>query len=75
MGLGHTTLAMPSVCAMKYIRKYFQTGELPASGTRCPVDMGGFDDVALRGRKGEEEEEVLLDALVQIARTWPYKWN
>ncbi|KAL2867640.1 putative proteinase [Aspergillus lucknowensis] len=36
---GHCTLAAPSLCVSKAIRKYFQTGELPAAGTVCDADL------------------------------------
>ena len=68
-GLGHTTLAQPSVCAMGYVREYFHRGVLPVSGTRCPVDVGAFDEVVEGGEEGE-----LVDALVEIARTWPWQF-
>ncbi|KUJ24614.1 uncharacterized protein LY89DRAFT_634822 [Mollisia scopiformis] len=32
---GHCTLASPSLCTVKAIRNYFQTGALPAPGTVC----------------------------------------
>ncbi|KAJ5676152.1 Peptidase S33 tripeptidyl aminopeptidase-like C-terminal [Penicillium macrosclerotiorum] len=36
---GHTTIAAPSVCIAKAIRKYFQIGELPPPGTLCEADL------------------------------------
>lgn len=35
----HTTVAAPSVCVAKSIRTYFQTGNLPATGTLCEADL------------------------------------
>ncbi|KAH8691642.1 TAP-like protein-domain-containing protein [Talaromyces proteolyticus] len=36
---GHTTISTPSLCVARLIRNYFQTGQLPAAGTLCPVDI------------------------------------
>ncbi|OKL57393.1 hypothetical protein UA08_07409 [Talaromyces atroroseus] len=36
---GHTTGSSPSLCIAKAIRKYFQTGQLPASDAFCPGDL------------------------------------
>lgn len=38
----HTTGSSPSLCIAKEIRKYFQTGELPAPGTVCSTDFKPF---------------------------------
>ncbi|KAH8671745.1 TAP-like protein-domain-containing protein [Xylariales sp. PMI_506] len=40
--VGHMSLSSPSVCTIKYVRQYFQTGELPEEGTVCTVDRGIF---------------------------------
>ncbi|GKZ70395.1 hypothetical protein AnigIFM50267_006037 [Aspergillus niger] len=44
---GHCSFASRSGCTDDYIRAYFQTGELPAPGTRCETDIRpfGVDDV------------------------------
>ncbi|KAK3663717.1 hypothetical protein LTR22_005418 [Elasticomyces elasticus] len=34
-GVGHTTIASPSLCVAKYVRAYFVNGTLPAVGTVC----------------------------------------
>ncbi|KAL2816499.1 TAP-like protein-domain-containing protein [Aspergillus granulosus] len=49
---GHCTLAAPSVCVSMSIRKYFQTGELPAAGTVCNADLK-----PLLGHPSKIEEE------------------
>ena len=71
-GMGHDTLAMPSVCGAKVIRKYFQTGEIEGGkGTKCPIDKGGFDieaKVKMAGYDG-----VLLKSLEKMAETWPWQ--
>ena len=74
MGMGHATVAMPSTCTAKWIRKYFQTGELPETGTKCEVDMGPFDDSAnvVQAYQGRADGE-LLAALVEIADSWELK--
>ncbi|KAL4784990.1 TAP-like protein-domain-containing protein [Aspergillus varians] len=36
---GHCTLAAPSTCIAQSIRRYFQTGSLPAAGTVCDADL------------------------------------
>lgn len=39
---GHCSLAAPSKCTAGYVRKYFQTGELPPEDTLCEVDALPF---------------------------------
>ncbi|KAK5708623.1 hypothetical protein LTR17_020513 [Elasticomyces elasticus] len=34
-GVGHTTIASPSLCVAKYVRAYFVNGTLPPVGTVC----------------------------------------
>ncbi|PYH42471.1 putative proteinase [Aspergillus saccharolyticus JOP 1030-1] len=60
---GHSTLAAPSLCTHKAIRKYFQTGELPPSGLICEADLKPFIGVAdrkqgLRSRSPGDDEEL-----------------
>lgn len=73
-GMGHTTVAMPSVCTAKTIREYFQTGALPENGKKCEVDVRPFDDLEGMKHGYEGADRELLDALVEIAETWPWKW-
>ncbi|PMD36998.1 hypothetical protein L207DRAFT_392332, partial [Hyaloscypha variabilis F] len=35
---GHTGLSMPSRCTAKYIRGFFQEGEMPVEGMVCEGD-------------------------------------
>ena len=71
-GMGHCTLAMPSVCGAKVIRKYFQTGEIEGGkGTKCPIDKGGFDVEAKVKMTGSDG--VLLKSLERMAETWPWQ--
>ncbi|EED18776.1 proteinase, putative [Talaromyces stipitatus ATCC 10500] len=39
---GHGSISAPSLCTAKTVRKYFQTGELPSTGTVCEVDERPF---------------------------------
>ncbi|KAL4885726.1 TAP-like protein-domain-containing protein [Aspergillus karnatakaensis] len=63
---GHCTLAAPSICVSQSIRKYFQTGELPASGTICDADLkpliGAPNKIA--GEKSPEDA-ILYEALLE----------
>ena len=75
LGMGHATLAMPSTCTAKTIRRYFQTGDLPETGTKCEVDMGPFaefwtkDRVMSTSNRSRADLE-LLKAVVYIADNW-----
>ncbi|KAL4751067.1 hypothetical protein BDW72DRAFT_100496 [Aspergillus terricola var. indicus] len=55
---GHCTLAAPSVCVSQSIRKYFQTGELPAPETVCDADLK-----PMLGAPKRNQEEKLLDEI------------
>ncbi|KAJ5888611.1 hypothetical protein N7495_008652 [Penicillium taxi] len=62
---GHTTIAAPSICVAKEIRKYFQTGILPQSGTLCAADVKpliGHDQAKLQGLSPSDQS--LLDVLI-----------
>ncbi|KAI0897598.1 TAP-like protein-domain-containing protein [Annulohypoxylon nitens] len=41
---GHGTLYSPGKCRDGYIQKYFETGEVPATGTVCQPDCKPFQD-------------------------------
>ncbi|KAK7057882.1 Abhydrolase-4 domain-containing protein [Favolaschia claudopus] len=41
---GHCSLAAPSICTQKHIRRYFLDGILPEPGTVCDVDGSIFPD-------------------------------
>ena len=69
-GVGHCTIAMPSVCAADVIQRYFQRGELPpAEGTKCGVDVRPFWKEEDLGKNGSSE---VLTALTEIAERWPH---
>ncbi|KAF2172230.1 hypothetical protein M409DRAFT_62985 [Zasmidium cellare ATCC 36951] len=67
---GHCTLASVSKCTVGYVRKYFQTGELPPVNTTCKVDEvpfgSGPDEVS--GVMDDETRQLSEDvASVQAA--------
>ncbi|KAI1211842.1 TAP-like protein-domain-containing protein [Annulohypoxylon truncatum] len=41
---GHATIWTPGACRDGYVRKYFETGEVPATGTVCQPDCKPFQD-------------------------------
>ncbi|KAL4972940.1 TAP-like protein-domain-containing protein [Aspergillus desertorum] len=57
---GHCTLAAPSMCVSKSIRKYFQTGELPAPGTVCDADLKPMLGAPDRIQEGKSLDEIVL---------------
>lgn len=72
---GHCSVAAPSLCTAKNVRKYFADGTLPAEGTVCEVE-----ELPIVGRVGEqlkalssEDEELLgtLKALTSAMRFGP----
>ena len=48
---GHCSISAPSKCTEKYVKQYFQTGELPPKDTVCKPDVFPFgpgpDEVTL----------------------------
>jgi TAP-like protein len=42
-GVGHCSIASPSMCTAKVIGDYFQNGRLPVPGTVCEVDITPFE--------------------------------
>ncbi|KAJ6486514.1 Alpha/Beta hydrolase protein [Mycena vitilis] len=72
---GHTSTAVPSTCAMGYLRQYFQNGTLPAPGTVCQPDGVLFpaanattEGVAARGVDAQRAE--LIEASRAIGRAF-----
>ncbi|KAI1098624.1 alpha/beta-hydrolase [Jackrogersella minutella] len=54
---GHGTMLVPGTCRDGYVKKYFETGELPPEGTVCQPDCVPFQDcpqapLVTRGLKG-----------------------
>lgn len=40
---GHTSVAAPSSCTVRYVSEYLVNGTLPSKETVCPVDRGPFN--------------------------------
>lgn len=55
---GHCSISAPSKCTENYVRRYFQTGELPAPNTVCEVDAYPFGP-------GPDESAVLDEEAVR----------
>ena len=74
-GMGHSSLAMPSLCLLKTVREYFQTGSVPEGGRKCDVDVKPFG-MDLKGLGGMEEGDLRLleagksvgEGVTQLAR-------
>ncbi|KAI2619567.1 TAP-like protein-domain-containing protein [Hypoxylon sp. NC1633] len=52
---GHGTLSVPGRCRDGYVRRYFETGEMPPEGAVCEPDCAPFQECALgavKGRRG-----------------------
>jgi hypothetical protein len=54
---GHTGLSMPSRCTAKYIRGFFQEGEMPVEGMVCEGDLEPFQPWDSASRSEEVENE------------------
>ena len=68
-GLGHTTLAMPSLCTAKTIRRYFQTGEVPgAGGAQCHTEGNPFLELDTKSYHAGDAK--LLNALQKMTPLW-----
>lgn len=52
----------------QYIRKYFQTGEMPPEGTMCEANERPFIGVT---KPPEEPDEELLEHMRSDARNYP----
>ncbi|KAL4990736.1 TAP-like protein-domain-containing protein [Aspergillus falconensis] len=73
---GHCTLAAPSICVSQSIRKYFQTGELPAPGTVCDADLKPMLGAPDRIQEGKSLDEIalrkaLLDEAQRVRAPFP----
>ena len=62
---GHCSLSSPSVCTAKTIRRYFQSGELPKTGTICEDNEKPFIGLT---RDVSDDDKELLEALSWIAK-------
>ncbi|TEB34822.1 alpha/beta-hydrolase [Coprinellus micaceus] len=74
---GHCSLNAPSICALQYVRQYFQNGTLPEPDTVCeptsknpflppPADKGEVARRAIKCVGGEKAE--LRSALTQLSK-------
>ena len=61
-------ISSPNLCMARYIRNYFQTGEMPPEGTVCEVNERPFIGVT---KPPEENEEALFEQLRSHARNMP----
>ena len=66
-GEGHCSLSSPSICAARYIRKYFQQGQLPGTGSVCDANEKTFLGLV---SSGADEDARLLEELRFVARHW-----
>ncbi|KAJ2966302.1 hypothetical protein NQ176_g10214 [Zarea fungicola] len=69
---GHSSLARPSLCAAKYLRKYLADGSLPEKNVKCESDDPYFpskdgDESAEDGRLYTEEEHSIRSAQRALA--------
>lgn len=72
---GHTSLAAPSVCMAKVVRRYFVSGEMPGEdndGVECWGDVVPFGEVYedVEGQRSDEdgdEDEELRGALWRLS--------
>uniref|UniRef100_A0A093W186 Putative hydrolase n=2 Tax=Talaromyces marneffei PM1 TaxID=1077442 RepID=A0A093W186_TALMA len=73
---GHTTGSGPSVCSAKAIRKYFQTGQLPETGTLCYSDFEPLIDTpqetALIHNMSSTSDRRLYEAMLQDTFTFGF---
>lgn len=60
-------ISSPNLCMARYIRQYFQTGEMPPEGTMCEVNEKPFIGITKPPEKGEE---ALLEHLRSDARSF-----
>lgn len=66
---GHTSLAAPSSCTARWIRRYFQNGDVPGEGTVCEADLQPFGEgeVVDMGM-GDDEMRRAVWELAMVAR-------
>lgn len=60
-------ISSPNLCMAGYIRRYFQTGEMPPEGIVCEVNERPFIGITKPPGKGEE---ALLEQLMSHARNF-----
>ena len=60
-------ISSPNLCIARYVRKYFQTGEMPPEGTVCEANERPFVGVT---KQPDENEEALFEQLRVDARNF-----
>ena len=71
---GHCSLAAPSVCTAKHVRRYFEEGVLPDEGVVCEPDELPFVGVVDSVRALAVEDRELLDAIRSLGEALPARW-
>ncbi|CUS09197.1 unnamed protein product [Tuber aestivum] len=64
---GHCSISAPSLCTAKHIRRYFETGEVPPTGTVCEADMKPFIGAGDVVKTMSAEDKELLKVLEELA--------
>ena len=73
-GIGHTSFGYPSVCAMKELKRYFDTGKVSSDYTYCSASVKPFqtiDEVIDMVEKMAIEDRYILASALRIAGDWP----
>jgi len=64
---GHCSISSPSLCTVKAIRAYFQTGALPTAGTICsPEELPFLGKIERDLSALSEEDESLLEIMEEM---------
>lgn len=64
-GPGHCSLAMPSLCTIKQVREYFDSGVIPQNGTRCDINTSTFPKPGVQQSSLSEEDRELLEVVLR----------
>jgi hypothetical protein len=67
-GHGHCSYGAPSKCTYMHLSRYFLTGELPAEGTTCEVDILPFIGEVGNTTLIRKEHTMFLDAIEKLSR-------
>lgn len=68
---GHCSLAVPSVCTAKAVRRYFGEGRVPEEGTICEPDELPFVGKNEMMMMVQDDQEI-YDALKQLTDAVPF---
>ncbi|EME41089.1 hypothetical protein DOTSEDRAFT_82542 [Dothistroma septosporum NZE10] len=69
---GHCSHAMPSTCTAKYVREYFQTGEIPKADSICQPDYLPF--IGKRSSSHEASPSIADDAIGRALEKLSESW-